>query len=803
MTAGASVISPMDAATGKSAPKNLVTLEILYSLLHSQGLRDSAECLQREAGFNPPECSSPGGEGDARAPAEIVAPATEEALRLRAHAASLAQAEQRRRISSLVQEMQKKETQMAEIRALMTRVRAASVSIQRPSLEEQEEIMRNNGLELKELEALRAEQDLLGKRLRAGLDRTIEEVTALRLRLGEREDEETKARIQLTRMEEEVLKLTSEIEGPPFMSQARKIQTLLSVWHNQDEQFHLTIRSLFQDMDRDRDGRLEWNNNEIRGFVIELFRRNNIHVPTWGDPVWYDMYRKADVDGSYSLELEEATRFAKSCFEAALAMVLTGQADNGESALVLADHWVKSHSAPNARSVMTYNSGVIIDFLDFSSHFGPLISANNAHRAKMVRIIETGEHVKATMKTYRDCDKDGNGRLTWNNGEIRDFIAACFLQHGLNPPSEQQIFAMYNKFDKDKNQYLDMRECLELVDAIFRSTFLAEHIEKPRVIQTAPVRLRGTSPIVTDGSGNAIVRNVSPRRLGTAPIDASFSNMSGSFGTAPGGVEVIRTATSPGSAGKLVVSPRSTLRQAAPTRGLPTVALTQQDLFDKMDANHDGVVTRAELENALQTGVLSESLALTQFPARATSPVQARSHSPPGSQNVVTMPMRSLTNAASANVPTRMQSGSRDREGSPQNTGSPGVATPQNSSAPTLATAQQSSTGAFVLTTPQELVARAMAGSAVATQRVQSPSMSGELQTVVLTNQGARAASPMQIRSQPIEGARAQFVSASAPSLQQGNAGARGASRRIPGSGAMGNRGGPKNFAGLQPVLKR
>merc|ERR1719359_1021914 len=143
---------------------------------------------------------------------------------------------------------------------------------------------------------------------------------------------------------------------------------------------------------------------------------------------------------------------------------------------------------------MTYSSGVVIDFLDYAQVFSPVITANNAHRVRMVRVIESGEHLKATMKTYRECDKDGNGRLTWNNGEIRDFITACFRQHGLHPPNEEQMFAMYERFDKDKNNALDMRECLEMVDALFRSTFIVEGSQAGS-IKTQPVKyVRATSP---------------------------------------------------------------------------------------------------------------------------------------------------------------------------------------------------------------------------------------------------------------------------------------------------------------------
>merc|ERR1719149_230018 len=78
------------------------------------------------------------------------------------------------------------------------------------------------------------------------------------------------------------------------------------------------------------------------------------------------------------------------------------------------------------------------------------------------------------LDTFSDCDKDGIGRLEWNNGEIRNFITACFRQQGSPPPSDQQIAAIYSKFDADNNGVLDRSECLQMVDALFRPTSMGD-----------------------------------------------------------------------------------------------------------------------------------------------------------------------------------------------------------------------------------------------------------------------------------------------------------------------------------------
>jgi len=103
----------------------------------------------------------------------------------------------------------------------------------------------------------------------------------------------------------------------------------------------------------------------------------------------------------------------------------------------------------------------------FRHSFAP----DSGFHAIMVRKIESGDLLQAAMITFRECDKDGNGRLTWNNGEIRNFITACFKQHNCTPPNEEHLFALYSTFDKDRNNVLDRTECLEMVDAIFRQSF--------------------------------------------------------------------------------------------------------------------------------------------------------------------------------------------------------------------------------------------------------------------------------------------------------------------------------------------
>jgi len=290
--------------------------------------------------------------------------------------------------------------------------------------------------------------------------------------LAECEDDETNARSKLTDLEGKVLKLQNEVNAFPSSTQARKIQAILCDWHDHNGHLQMMVRSLFYDLDANKDGRLEWNNSEIRAFVRELFHRHDILWPNWQESVFYEMYRRADTDRSYSLELQEATRFAQNCFEVALAMVLAGISPNGLD-MTSIEEWSK-HAVPPLTSAMTFACGVTIDFIECREVFTPVAVANRDHHTRMIRMLDSGEHMQTTMSIYRECDRDGNGFLTWNNGEIRNFISACFRQHGLTPPEEEHLYHIYSKFDRDRNHALDMRECLDMVDALFRSIFVSQ-----------------------------------------------------------------------------------------------------------------------------------------------------------------------------------------------------------------------------------------------------------------------------------------------------------------------------------------
>jgi len=139
----------------------------------------------------------------------------------------------------------------------------------------------------------------------------------------------------------------------------------------------------------------------------------------------------------------------------------------------MAERWASTQAPqPVMRtSSITYPSGASVNFRELSAAFAPVAAVNASHRSRIIPALESGDLVRQTLQTYAACDREMTGFLSLHNGEIRDFIAAVFQQQGLGPPDENQMYQLYMKFDADRNSVLDARECLCMVDALFRSIF--------------------------------------------------------------------------------------------------------------------------------------------------------------------------------------------------------------------------------------------------------------------------------------------------------------------------------------------
>merc|ERR1712190_580416 len=62
-------------------------------------------------------------------------------------------------------------------------------------------------------------------------------------------------------------------------------------------------------------------------------------------------------------------------------------------------------------------------------------------------------------------DRDGNGKLEWNNGEVRNFIANLYARKGLPPPDDTTMYQMYRAFDANNDGGLNEAEAQRMAHA--------------------------------------------------------------------------------------------------------------------------------------------------------------------------------------------------------------------------------------------------------------------------------------------------------------------------------------------------
>lgn len=183
-----------------------------------------------------------------------------------------------------------------------------------------------------------------------------------------------------------------------------------------------------------------------------------------------------------------ATRFNSSCLRSPETNYGRQPSQAIATNLKLAEQWASNHAKLPIQNMpsVTYPCGTRVDFQETANAFAPIAASNQPHRSRVIAAIESGELLRQTLRVYMACDKDGNGFLSWNNGEIQAFISTLFQLQGLNPPDVYQMYQLYLKFDTDKDTVLDSRECLCLVDALFRSIFfpgpVAPQISNPVAI---------------------------------------------------------------------------------------------------------------------------------------------------------------------------------------------------------------------------------------------------------------------------------------------------------------------------------
>eukprot|EP00930_Biecheleria_cincta_P065366 TRINITY_DN5113_c0_g1_i1.p1 TRINITY_DN5113_c0_g1~~TRINITY_DN5113_c0_g1_i1.p1 ORF type:complete len:242 (-),score=32.64 TRINITY_DN5113_c0_g1_i1:80-805(-) len=140
----------------------------------------------------------------------------------------------------------------------------------------------------------------------------------------------------------------------------------------------------------------------------------------------------------------------------------------------LVEEWLSSYRPPRfgQSHVVDYSFRAPIDLRLLAASVQGFALQNAHHRARMLQVVESGELMKEAYRLFRECDHNGSGALTWNNGETKEFITKVLNNYSMFVPSESQIYEIYKTFDADGSHSLDARECICLADTIVRAIFL-------------------------------------------------------------------------------------------------------------------------------------------------------------------------------------------------------------------------------------------------------------------------------------------------------------------------------------------
>mmetsp|Transcript_37669 Transcript_37669/g.94587 ORF Transcript_37669/g.94587 Transcript_37669/m.94587 type:complete len:439 (+) Transcript_37669:17-1333(+) len=386
-------------------------------------------------GSDPPSVQGPGleGRGDGAA-SEQGSEATAGGAAFAAAAAQVA--EQRERLGQL----------QAKVRSLrLAAVAAAEKQDQAASAKRSARQSR-----VKELHSQNTELARQAEVLRGETRRGDAAVAKLREVVSAREKAIAELRGRLEQAEQRMQGLRSD-EGKRLVAsnagqQATILRRALAQWDVQGGTRRL-CSECFAKADTNHDSKLEWNNGEIKQFVHAVFLRCGATVPMWGEMAWYKIYRHSDADGSLSLELEEAYRFARFCFEVALRAV--------DPLGVALEAPRASELSPTASGISPVSNG------DSPMRLGPLEVTAKIQAA----ITAWKERPEEMTKVCRDCfsqtDCNGDNVLHWNNDEIRRFMRSLLARYHIPLPTwpDQRWYDLYRLVDLDRSRSLDASEC--------------------------------------------------------------------------------------------------------------------------------------------------------------------------------------------------------------------------------------------------------------------------------------------------------------------------------------------------------
>lgn len=90
--------------------------------------------------------------------------------------------------------------------------------------------------------------------------------------------------------------------------------------------------------------------------------------------------------------------------------------------------------------------------------------------ARIRTFMRKKNYHKTLHRFFVDAEENGSGSLEWNNKEIYNFGMLCFERLELPRMGGDMVFhALYKQFDLDNSESLSERECLCMMDSVFRA----------------------------------------------------------------------------------------------------------------------------------------------------------------------------------------------------------------------------------------------------------------------------------------------------------------------------------------------
>lgn len=245
----------------------------------------------------------------------------------------------------------------------------------------------------------------------------------------------------------------------------------------------------FQHCDRERKGYLTWEHGEVYVFISKVFEQQGLVPPA--QEQMRSLFQAFDSNHNGRLEPREGLCLVDALARAIILAQSPAQGyprQSHQTSYSLAEEWLSSFQPPSLGVEVSYGSEPV-NLQLLAGHIQPVLLQNARHRQRMIVAIESGELLKEAMRLFRQCDSDRNGKLTWNEGEIRRFISQVLQHYNLVVPSEEQLYEIYRHFDRDRSYSLDVRESLCLADAVVRAMY---------VDTVSPVHSAGSPPRVNE-----------------------------------------------------------------------------------------------------------------------------------------------------------------------------------------------------------------------------------------------------------------------------------------------------------------